>query len=55
MRKREFGRTGLQVSEIVFGCGFVGGLMIFADDDTAVEVEEQRARQALARLDARFA
>jgi D-threo-aldose 1-dehydrogenase len=34
MRHRAFGRTGLQVSELVFGGGFVGGILIHADDDT---------------------
>lgn len=34
MKKRRFGRTGLQVSEVVLGAGFVGGLFVLADDDT---------------------
>ena len=34
MKTRRFGRTGLQVSEVVFGAGYVGGIMILADDDT---------------------
>lgn len=34
MRYRAFGRSGLQVSELVFGGGFVGGILIHADDDT---------------------
>ena len=34
MKYRPFGRTGLEVSEIVFGGGFVGGLLIHQDDDT---------------------
>lgn len=34
MKKRRFGRTGLQVSEVVIGAGFVGGLFVLADDDT---------------------
>ena len=33
MKYRTFGRTGLDVSEMVFGGGFVGGLLIYADDD----------------------
>ncbi len=32
MRTRQLGRTGLDVSEIIFGCGNVGGLMIRAED-----------------------
>jgi L-galactose dehydrogenase/L-glyceraldehyde 3-phosphate reductase len=34
MRYRLFGRTGLEVSELVFGGGFVGGILLHADDDT---------------------
>lgn len=34
MRYRPFGTTGLEVSELVFGGGAVGGLLIDADDDT---------------------
>jgi len=34
MKYRRFGRSGLRVSEIVFGGGYVGGIMILADDDT---------------------
>ena len=34
MNTRRFGRTGLQISELVFGGGFVGGLLITQDDDT---------------------
>lgn len=34
MKYRRFGRTGLQVSEMAFGGGFVGGIVILADDDT---------------------
>ena len=33
MKYRPFGQTGLEVSEIVFGCGAVGGLMINASDE----------------------
>ena len=34
MRYRTFGRTGLQVSELVFGGGWVGGALIHQDDAT---------------------
>lgn len=34
MKYRRFGRTGLEVSEIVFGGGAVGGIVIDPDDDT---------------------
>lgn len=37
MRYRPFGRTGLEVSELVFGGGFVGGILIHADDDTKLK------------------
>jgi aryl-alcohol dehydrogenase-like predicted oxidoreductase len=34
MKRRKFGRTGLDVSELVFGGGKVGGILIYKDDDT---------------------
>ena len=34
MKYRKFGRTGLEVSELVFGGGKVGGILIYADDGT---------------------
>ncbi len=34
MRTRRFGRTGLRVSELVFGGGYVGGILVNADDET---------------------
>ncbi len=34
MNYRPFGRTGIEVSEIVFGGGYVGGILLHADDDT---------------------
>jgi L-galactose dehydrogenase/L-glyceraldehyde 3-phosphate reductase len=37
MKYRTFGRTGLQVSEIVFGGGAVGGIVIHKDDATKRE------------------
>src|SRR5215470_10170543 len=37
MHYRTFGRTGLQVSELVFGGGWVGGLLIHQDDDTKLK------------------
>ncbi len=45
MKYREFGRTGLQVSELVFGAGFVGGILVHADDRTKREAL-RRALQA---------
>ena len=37
MRYRVFGGTGLQVSELGFGCGSVGGLIIRGDQKTVVK------------------
>jgi len=37
MKLRRFGRTGIDISELVFGGGFVGGILIHADDDTRRE------------------
>ena len=36
MKYRPFGNTGLQISELVFGGGAVGGLLIDRDDETRV-------------------
>ena len=38
MHYRSFGRTGLKVSELVFGGGWVGGVLIHQDDDTKLKV-----------------
>jgi len=38
VRYRTFGRTGLKVSELVFGGGWVGGVLIHQDDDTKLRV-----------------
>jgi D-threo-aldose 1-dehydrogenase len=45
MRCRTFGRTGLQVSELVFGGGWVGGVLIHQDDATKLKIL-QRAMEA---------
>ena len=37
MKHRAFGRTGIQVSEIVFGAGAVGGILVHKDDATKRE------------------
>ena len=34
MEMRKFGKTNLESSAVVFGGGFVGGIIIHADDDT---------------------
>ncbi len=38
MRYRKFGSSGLEVSELVFGGGWVGGVLIHQDDDTKLKV-----------------
>lgn len=45
MQYRMFGRTGLKVSEVVFGGGWVGGLLIHQDDATKLRTL-QRALDA---------
>ena len=34
MKRRRFGRTGIRVSEVVIGGGWVGGILVDQDDDT---------------------
>ena len=34
LKRRPFGSTGLEVSELILGAGYVGGIVIHADDDT---------------------
>jgi predicted aldo/keto reductase-like oxidoreductase len=43
MKYRSFGTTGLKISEIIFGGGVVGGILINADDYT----RRQAIRMAL--------
>src|SRR5690349_22713570 len=43
MRHRTFGRTGIQVSEVIFGAGAVGGIVIHKDD----AVKREAIRRAL--------
>jgi len=44
MRHRTFGRSGIQVSEIIFGAGAVGGILVHQDDAT----KREAIRRALA-------
>jgi len=44
MKHRTFGRTGIQVSEVVFGGGAVGGILVHKDDAT----KREAIRRALA-------
>jgi aryl-alcohol dehydrogenase-like predicted oxidoreductase len=44
MKHRTFGRSGIQVSEVVFGAGAVGGILVHKDDAT----KREAIRRALA-------
>jgi len=44
VKQRTFGRTGIQVSEVIFGAGAVGGIVIHKDDAT----KREAIRRALA-------
>ena len=44
MKYRPFGKTGIRISELVFGAGAVGGILINPDDDT----KRAAVRKALA-------
>jgi L-galactose dehydrogenase/L-glyceraldehyde 3-phosphate reductase len=44
MKKRAFGRSGIKVSEIIFGAGAVGGILIHKDDAT----KREAVRRAIA-------
>jgi aryl-alcohol dehydrogenase-like predicted oxidoreductase len=37
MKYRAFGKTGLEVSEVIFGGGSIGGILIDPDDETKRE------------------
>ncbi len=37
MKQRAFGRSGIQVSEVIFGAGAVGGILVHKDDATKRE------------------
>ncbi len=45
MKTRNFANTGLRVSELVFGGGYVGGILVHADDETKLAAV-RRALQA---------
>src|ERR1044071_2553111 len=44
MKQRTFGRSGIKVSEVIFGAGSVGGIIIHKDDVT----KREAIRRALA-------
>ena len=37
MKHRSYGSTGIRVSEIIFGAGAVGGILVYKDDATKRE------------------
>lgn len=51
MRYRPFGDTGLEISELAFGSGAVGGLLIRADDDTRREAIRRALRGGINWID----
>src|SRR5262249_13302810 len=53
METRIFGRTGLELSVLGFGCGAVGGLMVRGDPnyfDTAVQYGDGESEKNLGRI-----
>jgi len=51
MRYRPFGRTGIEVSELVFGGGWVGGLLIHQDDKTKLAALERALEAGINWID----
>ena len=51
MRYRTFGRTGLQVSELVFGGGWVGGVLIHQDDATKLKTLQRAVNAGINWID----
>ncbi|MBX3000851.1 MAG: aldo/keto reductase [Caldilineaceae bacterium] len=51
MNYRTLGRTGLQVSELGFGCGAVGGLLVRGDHDEMVRVVAHAIDQGINYFD----
>ena len=50
MELRVFGRTGMQLSVLGFGCGAVGGLMVRGDAPTRSAPSHARSRPASTTL-----
>jgi L-galactose dehydrogenase/L-glyceraldehyde 3-phosphate reductase len=51
VKNRRFGRTGIEVSELAFGGGFVGGIIIDADDDTRREAVRRALHNGINWID----
>ena len=51
MDYREFGSTGIKVSELVFGGGAVGGLLINQDDDTKLKAIKRSVEAGINWID----
>lgn len=51
MKLRDFGRTGLKVSELVFGGGYVGGLLLHQPDDVKLVAVERAVEAGINWID----
>ena len=51
MKTTSLGRTGLQVSEIVFGGGFVGGILLHASDEIRRDVLQMAMESGINWID----
>ncbi len=51
MKLREFGRTGLKVSELVVGGGYVGGLLLHQPDDVKLMAVERAVEAGINWID----
>ena len=51
MKQHSLGRTGLQVSELVFGGGFVGGILLHASDQIRRDVIQLAIRSGINWID----
>lgn len=51
MKLRAFGRTGLEASELVFGGGFVGGLLLHQPDDVKLMAVERAVEAGINWID----
>ena len=51
MKQCSLGRTGLQISELVFGGGFVGGILLHASDETRRDAIQMAIRAGINWID----